>query len=72
MATARASKAARAVNSLLAFSSGDQEALLDVIQDYFPLPDGTADDELDELDDLDEDSENTLDDGVQAMLEGTE
>ena len=70
MATARASEAARAVNSLLAFSSDDHEALLDVIQDYFTLPDGTADDELDELDDLD--SENTLDDGVQAMLEGTE
>ena len=38
MATAAASEAARAVNSLLRLSSNDQEALMDVLHDYFTSP----------------------------------
>lgn len=49
---ASAVKAARAVNSLLGLSGGDQEALLDVLQDYFYSPldypgTGTPDDDQD-------------------------
>ena len=45
-----ASEVARAVNAFLGFSSGDQQALLEVIEDYFTSPDNA-----DEEDDLDDD-----------------
>ena len=35
MASAKAVEAAKAVNSLLHFSSGDQEALLEVMEEFF-------------------------------------
>ncbi len=58
---AGASDVAKAVNTLLSFSDDDQHALLEVIQDYFCLPeDGTDQEDL--VDD---------DDG-ETTLEGTE
>ena len=62
-ATEKAIEAARAVNRLLSLSSSDNEALLEVIQDYFLLP------EDDPVDDGEVDSDEewrTADD-----LEGT-
>lgn len=60
MATAAATEAAKAVNSLLRFSSKDQEALIEVLQEYFTSPDGAEDEDdsedLDDSDELDEDS----------------
>ena len=53
-------EAARAVNTLM---TGDQNALLEVLDDYFTSPDGPERDEIDD----DEDSE---DDGVQEVLQG--
>lgn len=58
MAT-KASEAARAVNVFLEFSSNDQEALLEVIQDYFSSPAGPE-----------ENDDDLLDDDEQASLEG--
>ena len=49
-----ASEAARAVNALMSFSAGDQEALLDVLGDYFSTPDGPEKDDFDD-DDSDDD-----------------
>ena len=56
-----ASEAARAVNAFLDFSSGDQEALLEVIADYFTSPDNA-----DEKDDDD----NSMPSSAHS-LEGT-
>lgn len=60
MATGNASatEAAKAVNALLALSSNDQAALLDVLEDYFTSPD--PDTEQDELDDDTEDDDELL------------
>ena len=44
----RANDIVKAVNTLLDFSSDDQEVLLDVIQDYFCKPDPLQEDEEDE------------------------
>ena len=38
----RSQEAARAVNTIMRFSPEDQEALLEVIEDYFVLPSGTS------------------------------
>lgn len=48
-----ASAAARAVITQLEFPADDQDALLDVIQDYFTLPDGAERDNLSEDNDAD-------------------
>lgn len=42
---------ARAVNSLLSFSSEDQQSLLEVIEDYFVLPPGSSVPDSEELSD---------------------
>ena len=60
-----AQEAARAVNSFLNFSSGDQEALLEVMQDYFT---SSVDPEVDELDDDDDDDDD--DTAGYPLLEG--
>ena len=67
MATAAASEAARAVNSLLRLSSNDQDELLEVLEGYFTSPEDTQDQE--NLDDL-EDSDGTLEDSHRVALEG--
>ena len=46
---------ARFLNSLLDFSSEDQQSLVEVIQDYFIFPEGSADSDVEE--DLSEDDE---------------
>ena len=48
-----ASKAAKAVNALLALGGNDQAALLEFLEDYFTSPD--SDTEQDELNDDTED-----------------
>ena len=58
--SAGASEAARAVNAFLGFSSNDQQALLEVIEDYFTSPDNEDDD-----DDLGDD-----DSCMPSILEG--
>ena len=52
MASAKAVEAAKAVNSLLHFPSGDQEALLNVMEEFFCTPSQTEADDSD-LDDSD-------------------
>ena len=47
MMSIRASDTAKAVNLLIALSNNDQQALLDVIQDYFSSPGDQEGDELD-------------------------
>ena len=59
-------QAARAVNALLNFSSGDQEALLEVMEEYFTSPVGPEVDEIDDGDDSDD-----ADGAVQPLLEGS-
>lgn len=50
-ASTKGIEAAKAVNSLLHLSSGDQESLLAVVEDYFTAPDQQGDDsDLDEYD----------------------
>ena len=49
-----ASEVARAVTAFLGFSTSDQKALLEVIEDYFISPDDAEDD--DEEDDSEDDS----------------
>ena len=72
MATAAASEAAKAVNSLLKLSSRDQEVMREVLQEYFSSPDGLEeDDDSEDLDDLDEDPA-LLEDSLNVTLEGTE
>ena len=72
MATAAATEAAKAVNSLLRFSSSDQEAMLEVLQEYFTSPDSVEDeDDLEEVDDLDEGLTH-LEDSLTVTLEGIE
>ena len=72
MATAAATKAAKAVNSLLRFSSSDQEAMVEVLQKYFTSPDSVEDeDDLEEVDDLDEGLTH-LEDSLTVTLEGIE
>ena len=61
--TEKAIEVARAVNRLLSLSSSDNEALLEVIQDYFLLP------EDDPVDDSDVDSDGEW--RVADDLEGT-
>ena len=46
-----ASEVARAVTAFLGFSTSDQEALLEVIEDYFTPPDDDGDEEDDSEDD---------------------
>ena len=60
-----ASEAAKAVNALMGFSSGDQDALLEVLQDYFSSPDGP------ERDDWDDDTELEDTVGAVELLQGT-
>jgi hypothetical protein len=49
--SASASEVAKAVNAFLGFSSGDQQALLEVIEDYFASPaDAEEEDDLEEDD----------------------
>ena len=48
-----ASEAAKAVNALMSFSSGDQDALLEVLQDYFTSQDGPESDNSDDSGDDD-------------------
>ena len=43
--SAGASETARAVNAFLGFSSNDQQALLEVIEDYFTSPDNADEDD---------------------------
>lgn len=50
-AATRCEEAARAVNRLMRFSPEDQEALLEVIEDYFVLPSGSSDPDFEELSD---------------------
>ena len=57
--------AAKAVNTLMGFSSGDQRALLEVLQDYFTAPDGPAGDDWDDDDNTDDDT------GASELLEVT-
>ena len=61
-----ASEAAKAVNALMGFSSGDQDALLEVLLDYFSSPD------CPERDDWDDDDDTELEDSVGAgdLLQG--
>ena len=56
-----AQEAARAVNSFLNFSSGDQEALLEVMQDYFTSS------EVDELNDDDDTAGYPLLEGINTV-----
>ena len=51
----KALEAAKSVNALMSFSSGDQDALLDVLGDSFSSPCPQMDDS--EADDSDEDQE---------------
>ena len=46
-----ASEVARAVTAFLGFSTSDQEALLEVIEDYFTSPDDAEDDDEDDSED---------------------
>ena len=71
MATAAATEAAKAVNSLLRFSSSDQEAMLEVLQEYFTSPDSVEDEDDLEVDDLDEGLTH-LEDSLTVTLEGIE
>ena len=57
MATAAASEAAKAVNSLLRLSSRHQEAMLDVLHEYFTSPDVVQDEDDN---DSDEDPADSL------------
>ena len=59
MASAQAVEAAKAVNSLMHFSSGDQQALLEVIGDYFTSPSTTEADNSDIGDDSDDPESGT-------------
>ena len=43
-----ASEVAKAVNALLDFSSSDQQALLEVIEDYFTSPDNADEDGIED------------------------
>ena len=55
---ARSADVARALNSLREFSSEDQQSLVEVIQDYFTFPDGSAGSDIeDELSEDDDDIE---------------
>ena len=56
MATATATEAATAVNALLRFNSSDQEAMIEVLQEYFTSPDGAEVDDSEDLDEVDEES----------------
>ena len=58
-----ASEVAKAVNAFLGFSSGDQQALLEVIEDYFTSPADAEDDN-----DLEDDDSCTP--GSTHSLEG--
>ena len=59
MASAKALEAANAVNSLLHLSPSDQQACLDVTEEFFTAPDELPDDDcdLDGLDDSDPEME---------------
>ena len=61
---AKALEAAKAVNSLMNFSSKDSEALVEVIQDYFLLPEVHNE----ASDDSDEESENETDDWMEGII----
>ena len=68
MASAKAVKAAQSVNSLLHLSSGDQQSLLEVIQDYFTTPCETNDYESDsDSDDDIEDKESSNESGTNMQ-----
>ena len=70
MASAKAVEAARAVNSLLHFSSGDQEALLETMEKFFCTPSQTEADNSD-LDDDDSDVELDPQAGTHITLNTT-
>ena len=59
----RASEAAKVVNALMVFNSGDQDALLEVLKDYFSPLDGPERDDW-------EDDDCTDDVGAQELLQG--
>ena len=61
MSATTAVEAARSVNALMSFSSGDQDALLEVLEDYFDSPGPGRDDWEDDDDDSDE---------LQELLQG--
>ena len=48
--SAGASEVGRAVNAFLGFSSNDQQALIEVIEDYFTSPDNADEDGLEDDD----------------------
>ena len=50
---ARAAEAASAVNALLQFPEDDQQALLEILEDYFTVTEGDSDTELDSDDEMD-------------------
>ena len=60
-----ASDAAKAVNALMDFSSGDQPPLLEVLQDYFSSPEGP------EGVDWDDDGNTDDEVGASEPLQGT-
>ena len=60
------SEAAKAVNAFMGFSSGNQDALLEVLQDYFSSSDGPERDDWDDDDTELEDSAGGVD-----LLQGT-
>ena len=51
----KAIEASKAVNAILGFSSDDQEALLEVLEDYFTSSTGPEREEIDDSDDVDGD-----------------
>ena len=64
--TVGASEIARAVTAFLGFSTSDQEALLEVIEDYFTSPDDAEDDD----DEEDDSEDNSCMPGSAHSLEG--
>ena len=63
--SAKAVEASRAVNALLGLRDGDQEALLEVIEDYFTTSSSPERDESE--DESDSDDYNELMDGVSNV-----
>ena len=64
-----ATDAVKAVNSLLEFSRDDQQALLEVLTDYFTSPEDATDSESNP--ESDEDETCHEDDDGQANMQGT-
>ena len=62
-------KASKAVNAILGFSSDDQEALLEVLEDYFTSSTGP---EREEIDDSDDDDGDLPDGGNVQNVDNTQ